>query len=163
MLRLRRGQRRRTETLLRVPASGIVSPMQGSSKEAAPRGRAAYSSSHSTVYQHPILKHHKVMRCAARSPGSLATHSPCTVALQGLPVREMLQLQFKIVRDKSIKEALLFGLYFSVFLLIAFQVPSACGITACLPITLPSGLFLSRARRARVAACRRLLCVPIRQ
>jgi hypothetical protein len=41
---------------------------------------------------------------------------------QGLPVRELLQLQFKIVRDKSIKEAMLFGLYFAVFLLVAFQV-----------------------------------------
>ena len=47
-------------------------------------------------------------------------HSLCRV--QGLPVRELLQLQFKIVRDKSIKEAMLFGLYFAVFLLIAFQV-----------------------------------------
>ena len=41
---------------------------------------------------------------------------------QGVPVREGLQLLFRIVRDKSIKEAILFGIYVIIFLLISFQV-----------------------------------------
>jgi hypothetical protein len=92
------------------------------SKEAAPRGgRAGISTTHANVYKHPILKQHKACRpgdSRARYFGS----SSCLCISQGLPVRELLQLQFKIVRDKSIKEAMLFGLYFAVFLLVAFQV-----------------------------------------
>lgn len=37
-------------------------------------------------------------------------------------MREALQLTFKVVRDKSIKEAMVFTVYFAIFLLIAFEV-----------------------------------------
>lgn len=37
-------------------------------------------------------------------------------------MRETLQLTFKVVRDKSIKEAMVFAVYFSIFLLIVFEV-----------------------------------------
>lgn len=40
-------------------------------------------------------------------------------------MREGLQLQYKIVRDKSIKEALLFAVFFSIFLAISLEVRCA--------------------------------------
>jgi hypothetical protein len=92
------------------------------------------AASHSTTFQHPVLKHHKVNdglwgSCGRGAVGHTSHFPPvlsltclCYRFLQGFPVREGLQLIFKIVRDKSIKEALLFALYFGVFLLISFEV-----------------------------------------
>ena len=55
--------------------------------------------------------------------------------MQGVPVREGLQLFFKIVRDKSIKEAIVFAAWLIVFLLISFAVqrcPCRISCSRCL-------------------------------
>ena len=61
----------------------------------------------------------------AGARGGLPSHRvpiPLLPSPQGLPIREGLQISFKIVRDKSIREALIFLLYMGVFLLISFVV-----------------------------------------
>ncbi|MDR3740328.1 MAG: hypothetical protein P4L40_15040 [Terracidiphilus sp.] len=51
---------------------------------------------------------------------------------QGIAVREGLQILYRIVRDKSIFEALLFAVYLGVFMFVAFAVRgrdcACCGL-----------------------------------
>jgi hypothetical protein len=101
------------------------------------RKRSAFApdmrlTSQPVMIKNAVLREHKVWwpgASCARCPSQVSwvtgklAHAVFVVGCsQGVPVREGLQLLYKIVRDKSIKEALLFMAYFGVFLLIAYAV-----------------------------------------
>jgi hypothetical protein len=64
--------------------------------------------------------HLSVAASSAAVISHLTTRPPRCV--QGLPVREVLQTLFTIYRDKMIKEAIVFLVYFAIFLFISWQV-----------------------------------------
>ena len=66
--------------------------------------------------------------------GMLSTRLCC---VQGVPVREGLQLLYKITRDKTIKEAIVFVAYFGVFMLVIYSVIAlrACSHLAFVVLT----------------------------
>lgn len=101
--------------------------------------RDARAAAQPLFIKNPVLQEHKARegrRGRLRRGLLCASSRSCVSCLpppQGVPVREGLQLTYKIVRDKSIKEAAVFCVYFATFLLISYEV-----LTSLLPcLSLP--------------------------
>ena len=67
----------------------------------------------------------------------------CAACAQGIPVREGLQTTHKVVRDKTIREAIVFVLYTCLFLGILYVPHMLCGCVAvCVWRATRSGLWV---------------------